>query len=154
MLKLITSEFLLAHNIPYLFGEKCLAEANSIGTEVREDEFVGRQDLRNLPLITIDGVTAKDFDDAVYVEQNREGFLLYVAIADVSHYVKSGSAIDEDAYTRGTSTFSRIHSADAPRKFKKCNEICSLKPNVKPIVYGGQNSNGFPRKFFYAKNFF
>lgn len=143
---------LLAHNIPYLFGEKCLAEANSIGTEVREDEFVGRQDLRNLPLITIDGVTAKDFDDAVYVEQNREGFLLYVAIADVSHYVKSGSAIDEDAYTRGTSTyFPGFVAPMLPESLS--NEICSLKPNVNRLCMVAKIQMDFQGNFL-RKEFF
>ncbi len=61
--------------------------------------------MRDKNLITIDGATAKDFDDAVHVEITDEGFLLYVAIADVSHYVRIGAAIDKDAYERGTSVY-------------------------------------------------
>src|SRR5690606_17855263 len=97
--------------------------------EVHPEKFKNRRDISNLPLITIDGKTAKDFDDAIFVEQTREGFHLIVAIADVSHYVKIGSAIDTEAYERGTSTyFPNFVVPMLPEVLS--NELCSLKPNV------------------------
>ncbi len=88
-----------------------------------------RTDLRDLPLVTIDGEDAKDFDDAVYCEQKKEGWLLWVAIADVSHYVKKGSALDKEAMNRGNSTY--FPGSVIPMLPEVLsNELCSLKPNV------------------------
>lgn len=116
-------------NIPFKFSERCLEEAERIPTEVTEEDCVGRKDLRHKHLVTIDGKTAKDFDDAIYVEKSSRGFRLYVAIADVSHYVKPGSAIDKDAFERGTSTyFPNFVAPMLPESLS--NEMCSLKPNV------------------------
>jgi ribonuclease R len=118
-----------AHSIPLEFSQAALREADRLAPEVSERDFAGRRDLRGLPIITIDGQTAKDFDDAVSVETGARGFRLIVAIADVSHYVKEGSAIDEDAYLRGTSTyFPNFVAPMLPEKLS--NELCSLKPNV------------------------
>jgi ribonuclease R len=118
-----------AHNIPFEFSKAALREADALPLEVTERDWAGRKDLRKLPIITIDGKTAKDFDDAVYVETTKTGFHLIVAIADVSHYVREGSAIDEDAYLRGTSTyFPNFVAPMLPEKLS--NELCSLKPNV------------------------
>ncbi len=88
-----------------------------------------RTDLRDLPLVTIDGEDAKDFDDAVYCQQKKEGWLLWVAIADVSHYVKKGSALDKEAINRGNSTY--FPGSVIPMLPEVLsNELCSLKPNV------------------------
>lgn len=118
-----------AHQIPTEFSKACLQEAKRLSPEVTERDWAGRKDLRKLPIITIDGKTAKDFDDAVYTEQTSRGFHLIVAIADVSHYVREGSAIDEDAVLRGTSTyFPGFVAPMLPETLS--NELCSLKPNV------------------------
>lgn len=122
-----------AHNIPQEFSNEAIREADQLPTEVKEKDWSGRKDLRDLPLITIDGKTAKDFDDAVFTEKSERGFHLIVAIADVSHYVKEGSAIDNDAYERGTSTyFPNFVSPMLPEKLS--NELCSLRPNVPRLV--------------------
>ena len=94
-----------------------------------EKDFHGRRDLRNLNLITIDGSTAKDFDDAIYVQSQTHGFRLYVAIADVSHYVKPGTALDQDAYERGTSVYFPNYVVPMLPEILS-NELCSLKPHV------------------------
>ena len=118
-----------AHGIPTEFSPEALAEAARLDPEVRERDWAGRRDLRKIPIVTIDGNTAKDFDDAVFTERNAKGFRLVVAIADVSHYVREGSAIDKDAYIRGTSTyFPNFVAPMLPEALS--NELCSLKPNV------------------------
>jgi ribonuclease R len=118
-----------AHSIPYEFSKATLREAQAIPAEVATADMVGRHDIQKIPIITIDGKTAKDFDDAVFTEKTSSGFHLIVAIADVSHYVKIGSAIDDDAYLRGTSTyFPNFVAPMLPEKLS--NELCSLKPNV------------------------
>lgn len=118
-----------AHNIPQKFSDAALSEAKRLPPEVSERDFSGRKDLRNLNIITIDGNTAKDFDDAVYTESTSQGFHLIVAIADVSHYVKVGSPIDDDAFERGTSTyFPNFVAPMLPEALS--NELCSLKPKV------------------------
>ena len=104
-------------------------------TEVRPADRKGRVDLTALPLVTIDGETAKDFDDAVYCERKGKGFRLVVAIADVSHYVRDGDAIDHDARERGTSVyFPRRVIPMLPEELS--NELCSLKPRRRPPVHG------------------
>lgn len=118
-----------SHHIPDKFSEACLKAAEKLPSEVDPREFTGRKDIRSLPIITIDGATAKDFDDAVFVETRDRGFHLIVAIADVSHYVKADDAIDRDAHLRGTSTyFPGFVAPMLPEKLS--NELCSLKPNV------------------------
>jgi ribonuclease R len=120
---------LAAHQIPYEFSKAALAEADRLPAEVSEVDMKDRRDLRGLPIITIDGKTAKDFDDAVFAERTAQGFHLIVAIADVSHYVREGSAIDDDAFLRGTSTyFPNFVAPMLPEKLS--NELCSLKPHV------------------------
>jgi len=91
--------------IPTHFSQDALDEARRFGGEVTDSEMKGREDLTETPLITIDGATARDFDDAIFTEQTASGFRLIVAIADVSHYVKPGTPLDHEAYERGTSTY-------------------------------------------------
>lgn len=120
---------LSAQSIPHKFSKAALDEAAALHTEVSEADMHNRKDLRQKNFITIDGKTAKDFDDAIYVEKMGQGFRLWVAIADVSHYVKPSSGIDKDAYLRGTSTyFPNFVSPMLPEALS--NELCSLKPNV------------------------
>jgi ribonuclease R len=135
-----------AHSIPHVFSAACLKEAEKIPTEVHASDMAGRKDLRGLPIITIDGATAKDFDDAVYTETTKTGFRLFVAIADVSHYVREGSAIDADAYLRGTSTyFPNFVSPMLPEKLS--NELCSLKPNVPRLAFVAEMELDFQGNF-------
>jgi ribonuclease R len=88
----------------------------------------GREDLRGIPLVTIDGPDARDFDDAVFAEETEDGFHLIVAIADVAHYVRPGSALDRDAWKRGNSTYFPDRVVPMlPEKLS--NDLCSLRPN-------------------------
>ncbi len=120
--------------IPKDFPSPALREAELLPDHVLEQEIKGRKDLRDLPLITIDGVTAKDFDDAVYVSTNPKGFHLWVAIADVSHYVRTGTPLDESAFERGTSVYyPNFVVPMLPEKIS--NELCSLKPNVDRLCF-------------------
>ena len=123
-----------AQGIPNEFSKKAIAEAQKFGGEVTEEEMRGREDITGLPIVTIDGATAKDFDDAIYVEQDADGFHLTVAIADVSHYVKPGTPLDQEAYERGTSTyFPNFVVPMLPEELS--NELCSLKPHVKRLCF-------------------
>lgn len=120
--------------IPNEFSFPTQREAAALKTEVTAEDRIGREDLRSTALITIDGATARDFDDAVYVENSSQGFRVLVAIADVSHYVKPASAIDEDAYARGTSTyFPNFVVPMLPEELS--NELCSLKPEVDRLCF-------------------
>jgi ribonuclease R len=116
-------------DLPHRFSKAALALAKSIPDEVREEDTRGRRDLRELEFVTIDGETAKDFDDAVVCRREGKNFRLWVAIADVSHYVKHGDALDADARERGTSVyFPRRVIPMLPEKLS--NGICSLNPKV------------------------
>jgi ribonuclease R len=116
-------------DLPHEFSKKSLAAARAMPEEVRPEDLKGRRDLRNIPFVTIDGETAKDFDDAVFATRDGKGFNLKVAIADVSHYVRPGDALDEDARERGTSVyFPRRVIPMLPEKLS--NGLCSLNPNV------------------------
>jgi len=117
------------HDLPHEFSLAARKQAGKLGKEVTERDLEDRIDLRDLALVTIDGETAKDFDDAVYCERKGKGFRLVVAIADVSHYVKDGDALDKDARERGTSVyFPRRVIPMLPEALS--NELCSLKPDV------------------------
>lgn len=120
---------LISNNIPQDFSKGTLKEAEAFTHNPTEKDFKDRKDIRHLNLITIDGATAKDFDDAVYVEMNPQGFLLYVAIADVSHYVRVGSSIDKDAYERGTSVYFPNYVVPMLPEVLS-NGLCSLNPHV------------------------
>ena len=103
-------------------------EARSQILEIPGKDMQGREDLRNVPFITIDGETARDFDDAIFVERDKSGYILWVAIADVSHYVYDGSALDEDARSRGTSVYFPERAFHMlPRALSE--NLCSLRPN-------------------------
>lgn len=121
---------IMEHQLPHEFSKATDALLKTIADEVKEEDKVGRKDYRHLPLVTIDGITARDFDDAVYAEKVADGnFKLYVAIADVAHYVRLGNAIDSDAITRGTSVYfpDRVIPM-LPEKLS--NGLCSLNPDV------------------------
>ena len=121
------------YGVPYIFSEACLAAAKALPDKVVAKDRKGRVDLRDVPLCTIDGEDARDFDDAVYCEPAKvgrsKGWRLLVAIADVSHYVQNGNAIDIDAYERATSVyFPRRVIPMLPEKLS--NGLCSLNPDV------------------------
>lgn len=130
------------HNLPHEFSESVLREADAIPVDVTASETAARVDIRHLPLVTIDGEDAKDFDDAVYCEANAEGFRLVVAIADVSHYVRPGTALDDEAVGRGTSVyFPGFVVPMLPENLS--NGICSLKPKVDRLCFVCDMQVGF-----------
>ncbi|MBP9893955.1 MAG: ribonuclease R [Giesbergeria sp.] len=124
------------YGVPHEFSETCLAQAAALPDKVRPLDKKDRIDLTDVPLVTIDGEDARDFDDAVYCEPAKvgraKGWRLLVAIADVSHYVQTGSAIDIDAYDRATSVyFPRRVIPMLPEKLS--NGLCSLNPDVERL---------------------
>jgi ribonuclease R len=122
------------HDLPWQFPQEAEALAAKLPKEVRKADHKGREDLREMPLVTIDGETARDFDDAVYCEpQPRGGFRLVVAIADVSHYVKPGDALDREARERGNSVyFPRRVIPMLPEALS--NGLCSINPDVERLA--------------------
>jgi len=123
-----------SHNIPNEFPIESLNEAAAVPLDVPAAETQRRVDLRKMALVTIDGEDAKDFDDAVYCESNSEGFRLVVAIADVSHYVHPGTALDDEATNRATSVyFPGFVVPMLPETLS--NGICSLKPKVDRLCF-------------------
>ena len=111
------------------FNAEVLQEAKRFGSHVDPKEAATRVDLRDTPLVTIDGADARDFDDAVYAERDGEDFRLLVAIADVSHYVRPGSQLDIEARARGTSVYFPTRVLPMlPTALS--NHLCSLEPNV------------------------
>jgi hypothetical protein len=120
------------HHLPYQFSEACAKAAKKIPDHVRKSDLKGRVDLRDLPLVTIDGETARDFDDAVFAEKIGRNYRLVVTIADVSHYVRPDDAIDTDAQERSTSVyFPRRVIPMLPENLS--NGICSLNPDVERL---------------------
>ena len=120
--------------IPDKHSEESIAEATRLGTVVKERDIKGRTDFRNVTTVTIDGEHARDFDDAITIERLPNGhFWLGVHIADVSHYVTEGSALDEEAYERGTSVY---FTERAVHMFPSelATGLCSLNPNVDRLV--------------------
>jgi ribonuclease R len=118
------------HDLPYVFPPQVEKQAEKLPSKVQKKDLEGREDIRHLSLVTIDGETARDFDDAVYCEPlGRSGFRLVVAIADVSHYVKPGDALDSEGFTRGNSVyFPRRVIPMLPEALS--NGLCSLNPEV------------------------
>ena len=122
------------HDIPHEFPPEVLAQATAVPLEVQADEIRTRVDLRAVPLVTIDGEDAKDFDDAVWCEPNKDGFRLIVAIADVSHYVRPGTPLDDEAQLRATSVyFPGFVVPMLPETLS--NGICSLNPVVERLCF-------------------
>lgn len=126
------------HELPFQFSAAVLEENKKVPDKVRKGDWnwaegLRREDLRHLPLVTIDGETARDFDDAVYCEKNGRNWRLFVAIADVSHYVKPGMALDREALARGNSVyFPRRVIPMLPERLS--NGICSLNPQVERLA--------------------
>jgi ribonuclease R len=121
-------------DLPREFSPEAVREAEGYGNEVEHAEAARRPDLRGLPLVTIDGEDAKDFDDAVYAEPHAKGFRLVVAIADVSWYVRRGTALDASARERGTSVY--FPTRVIPMlPFALSNVLCSLQPNVDRLCF-------------------
>jgi ribonuclease R len=121
---------LRAHDLPHQFSHTIMEELGNIADEVEESSKLPRKDLRQLPLVTIDGEDARDFDDAVYcTPEENGGWRLWVAIADVSYYVRNGTALDDEAISRGNSVY--FPSQVIPMLPEKLsNGLCSLNPHV------------------------
>jgi len=117
------------HDLPYEFPKDAEHQAKKIAPTVSAADWAGREDIRNLPLVTIDGETARDFDDAVYCQPEKGGYRLVVAIADVSYYVQPNDALDREAILRGNSVyFPRRVIPMLPEELS--NGLCSLNPQV------------------------
>ena len=126
---------ILRHELPLEFPPEVLHAANQFDPDVSPQDYVGREDLRQVPLVTIDGEDARDFDDAVFAESLRGGgWRLVVAIADVSHYVRVGGALDVEARARGTSVYfpDRVLPM-LPEHLS--NHLCSLMPKVERLAF-------------------
>jgi ribonuclease R len=121
------------HDIPHKWNDAVLQQVHQIPSEVEEVDKKGRLDLRERPFVTIDGADARDFDDAVYCEESDTGFRLFVAIADVSHYVHKDSAIDKEAVIRGTSVYFPGEVIPMLPEVLS-NGLCSLNPKVDRLV--------------------
>ncbi len=115
------------------FPPEVVEEAERIRERISHWQIKKRKDLRDIPFVTIDGESAKDFDDAVYVEKTDDGYKLFVAIADVSHYVKPGTKLDEEAFKRGTSVYfpDRVYPM---LPLRLSTGICSLNPDEDRLV--------------------
>jgi ribonuclease R len=122
------------HHLPHRFPPEVLAAAEAAPQTVSEEAAAGRRDFRQLPIVTIDGETARDFDDAVHVERSANGnYALQVHVADVAHYVRPGSALDREARLRGTSVYFPDRAVPMlPAELS--SGICSLNPHVDRLV--------------------
>ncbi len=124
-IEVIVKKYELSHRFPH----NVILEAKGISQEVAEHDIHGRVDLRERTTFTIDGETAKDFDDAVSIEKIHHGYRLWVSIADVAHYVREGGSLDEEAYKRGTSAYFPDRCIPMlPEALS--NGICSLNPHL------------------------
>lgn len=122
------------HHIPHQFPPEVLHQAQQVPATIRQEEIASRRDFRDLDIVTIDGETARDFDDAVWVDRLPKGnFVLQVHIADVSYYVRSGTPIDLEAALRGTSVYFPDRAVPM-LPLELSTEICSLKPQLDRLV--------------------
>jgi ribonuclease R len=122
------------HHLPHQFPTEVIDQARAIPSEIPPQEFERRRDFRSFDIVTIDGETARDFDDAVYVEKLRNGnFALQVHIADVSHYVRPGTPIDIEALLRGTSVYFPDRAVPM-LPVELSTDICSLRPQEDRLV--------------------
>ncbi|MBI2690004.1 MAG: VacB/RNase II family 3'-5' exoribonuclease [Acidobacteria bacterium] len=126
------------HHLPHRFPDEAIAQAKDVPLTIASAEIARRKDYRALPIVTIDGETARDFDDAVYVERLPNGhWRLDVHIADVSHYVRPGSAIDKEALFRGTSVYFPDRAVPMlPHELS--TGICSLRPDEDRLVMSAE----------------
>ena len=132
--ELATESAIARFDLPHEFTPAALREAQAYGAHVDPREADTREDLRGLPLVTIDGEDARDFDDAVYAEAHPAGFRLIVAIADVSHYVRPGSALDAGAQERATSVYFPTRVLPMlPTALS--DHLCSLAPHVDRLCF-------------------
>ncbi len=132
--ELATESAIARFDLPHEFSTAALREAQGWGNQVDPAESGDREDLRDLPLVTIDGEDARDFDDAVYAEPHPEGHRLIVAIADVSHYVRPGTAVDTEARERGTSVYFPTRVIPMlPTALS--DHLCSLAPQVDRLCF-------------------
>ncbi|HTV78740.1 MAG TPA: ribonuclease R [Steroidobacteraceae bacterium] len=132
--EMATESAIARFDLPSEFAPEVTQEADAYGDRVDPAEAARRIDLRDVPLVTIDGATARDFDDAVYAEAHAEGFRLIVAIADVSFYVRPGTALDAEALRRGTSVYfpTRVIPMLPPGL---SDHLCSLAPHVDRLCF-------------------
>jgi ribonuclease R len=121
------------HHLPHCFDSEVVGEAERLAHPVTDTERAGREDFRHLPIVTIDGETARDFDDAVYVERCDDGWLLQVHIADVAHYVHPESPLDREARLRGNSVYF-IDRAVPMLPEALSTGMCSLNPHQDRLV--------------------
>ncbi|TLY57959.1 MAG: ribonuclease R, partial [Gammaproteobacteria bacterium] len=142
--ELATESAIARFDLPHEFSTAALREAQAWGEEVDPSETKAREDLRDLPLVTIDGEDARDFDDAVYAEPHPGGYRLIVAIADVSHYVRPGTVVDTEAKERGTSVYFPTRVLPMlPTALS--DHLCSLAPRVDRLCFAADmviNRNG------------
>lgn len=123
-----------AHDLPSAWPEAVLEQAQTLNVEVASKDIKNREDLRHLPFVTIDGEDAQDFDDAVFCEKTADGgWVLYVAIADVTHYLKPNTALDDEAINRGNSVYFPARVIPMLPEVLS-NGLCSLKPEVDRLV--------------------
>ncbi|MDR3044206.1 MAG: ribonuclease R [Desulfovibrio sp.] len=141
------------HDVPTDFPPEVLEEARDLPAVPSRDDMEGRIDLRHLEFVTIDGAKARDFDDAVYVEEQGTGYRLWVAIADVAHYVRPGSAMDREAQARSNSYYFP-QSVEPMLPEALSNGLCSLNPRVPRLAMVAETffyADGTPgRSKFYA----
>lgn len=139
--------------VPMVFPAAVLEEAEALPQAPAEADFHFRRDLRHLDFVTIDGARARDFDDAIYVEERPGGHTLWVAIADVAHYVTTASALDKEALERGNSYYFP-QSVEPMFPERLSNGLCSLNPHVPRLTMVAEidlDSQGLPgRTDFYA----
>lgn len=149
-LSFFINKILLDNEISYEWSNKLKKEIESL----TEKKFNHYQDLTNLTFVTIDGADAKDFDDALYCEKSDEGFLLYVAIADVAGYVEQNSILDKEAFVRGTSIY--FPKKVVPMLHEKIsNDYCSLLPHknrnvLSAKIYTDKDGEVISYQFFEA----